>query len=132
VADLPIGLFGEGPRRGGRADCRGDGPQSVAAVVSRGAVRISPTKDLPRIEAPTLLLAGAWIPGGGIAFPGACPTHLREAALVIPGMNRAKPEAPETARAGPPSGSRITSGCNRLAPVALQPSPVDPPAARNH
>jgi len=98
VADLPIGLFGEGLGAAAVLIAAAMVPQSVAAVVSRGGCPDLAANDLPRIEAPTLLLAGS-LDSRVVALHSQALARLtcEKQLVVIPGMNRAKPEAPETA-----------------------------------
>lgn len=98
VADLPIGLFGEGLGAAAVLVAAAMVPQSVAAVVARGGCPDLADNDLPRIKAPTLLLAGS-LDSRVVALHSRALARLtcQKQLVVIPGLNRAKPEAPETA-----------------------------------
>ena len=60
LADLPLGLFGASTGAAAALHAAAERPGRVRAVVSRGGRPDLALEDLPRVEAPTLLIVGGW------------------------------------------------------------------------
>jgi len=58
LADLPLGLFGASTGAAAALHAAAERPERVRAVVSRGGRPDLALEDLPRMEAPTLLIVG--------------------------------------------------------------------------
>ena len=59
IRDLPVGCFGASSGAGGALVAAAERPESIKAVVSRGGRPDLAGADLPRVQAPTLLLVGS-------------------------------------------------------------------------
>jgi len=60
LADLPLGLFGASTGAAAALHAAAERPERVRAVVSRGGRPDLALEDLPRVQAPTLLIVGGW------------------------------------------------------------------------